>query len=76
MLQSLEDDPVTAHAARLTGEQFAEVFRRYVQERRETVPDLVELLREAVRGARRPRHGAVGVHRGVGRGDPDGPNGL
>ncbi|SCG74139.1 hypothetical protein [Micromonospora coxensis] len=50
VLQALEDDPVTAHAARLTGEQFAEVFRRYVEERRETVPDLVGLLREAVRG--------------------------
>ncbi|MEV0004828.1 hypothetical protein AB0H28_21450 [Micromonospora sp. NPDC050980] len=50
VLQNLEDDPVTAHAARLTGEQFAEVFRRYVAERRETVPELVELLREAVRG--------------------------
>ncbi|MCX4385351.1 hypothetical protein OG777_00215 [Micromonospora peucetia] len=56
VLQSLEDDPVTAHAARLTGEQFAEVFRRYVQERRETVPDLVALLREAVRG-----HGDLGM---------------
>ncbi|MFG1887698.1 hypothetical protein ACGFIR_07495 [Micromonospora sp. NPDC049051] len=56
VLQSLEDDPVTAHAARLTGEQFAEVFHRYVQERRETVPDLLELLREAVRG-----HGDLGM---------------
>ncbi|MGY4912894.1 hypothetical protein [Micromonospora aurantiaca (nom. illeg.)] len=50
VLQNLEGDPVTMHAARLTGEQFAEVFRRYVAERRETVPELVELLREAVRG--------------------------
>ncbi|RGC66031.1 hypothetical protein C5N14_26040 [Micromonospora sp. MW-13] len=50
VLQALEDDPVTAHAARLTGEQFAEVFRRYVEERRGTVPELVTLLREAVRG--------------------------
>ncbi|MFJ8580849.1 hypothetical protein [Micromonospora sp. NPDC093277] len=50
VLLNLEDDPVTAHAARLTGEQFAEVYRRYVAERRETVPELVELLREAVRG--------------------------
>ncbi|MFY1599427.1 hypothetical protein [Micromonospora sp. WMMD737] len=56
VLQSLEDDPVTAHAARLTGEQFAEVFRRYVEERRGTVPDLVQLLREAVRG-----HGDLGM---------------
>ncbi|MEU1887398.1 hypothetical protein [Micromonospora sp. WMMD987] len=50
VLQALEADPVTAHAARLTGEQFAEVFRRYVDERRGTVPELVTLLREAVRG--------------------------
>lgn len=50
VLENLQDDPVTAHAARLTGAQFAEVFRRYVAERRETVPELVELLREAVRG--------------------------
>ncbi|MGC5662671.1 hypothetical protein ACN261_20070 [Micromonospora sp. WMMD723] len=50
VLQALEADPVTMHAARLTGEQFAEVFRRYVDERRATVPELVTLLREAVRG--------------------------
>ncbi|MGW1061225.1 hypothetical protein [Micromonospora rubida] len=50
VLQALEDDPVTAHAARLTGEQFAEVFRRYAEERRGTVPELLTLLREAVRG--------------------------
>ncbi|MFD2767722.1 hypothetical protein [Micromonospora eburnea] len=50
VLLNLEDDPVTAHAARLAGEQFAEVFRRYVAERREAVPELVQLLREAVRG--------------------------
>ncbi|RAO56011.1 hypothetical protein [Micromonospora saelicesensis] len=56
VLQNLEDDPVTSHAARLTGEQFAEVFRRYVEERRETVPDLIKLLREAVRG-----HGDLGM---------------
>ncbi|MFI5927859.1 hypothetical protein ACIA3K_17960 [Micromonospora sp. NPDC051543] len=56
VLQNLEDDPVTSHAARLTGEQFAEVFGRYVQERREAVPDLVKLLREAVRG-----HGDLGM---------------
>ncbi|MEW2431123.1 hypothetical protein AB0877_24185 [Micromonospora sp. NPDC047644] len=56
VLQNLEGDPVTSHAARLTGEQFAEVFRRYVEERRETVPDLVKLLREAVRG-----HGDLGM---------------
>ncbi|WP_433532616.1 hypothetical protein ACQPYA_11630 [Micromonospora sp. CA-263727] len=56
VLQSLQDDPVTAHAARLTGEQFAEVFRRYVEERRDIVPDLVSLLREAVKG-----HGDLGL---------------
>ncbi|MEU8052634.1 hypothetical protein ABUL04_09960 [Micromonospora harpali] len=50
VLRALEDDPVTAHAARLAGEQFAEVFRRYVTERREAVPELLDLLREAVRG--------------------------
>ncbi|GAB3843613.1 hypothetical protein GCM10029963_18870 [Micromonospora andamanensis] len=56
VLQSLEDDPVTGHAARLAGEQFAEVFQRYVVERRDTVPDLVSLLREAVKG-----HGDLGL---------------
>ncbi|WBB89786.1 hypothetical protein [Verrucosispora sp. WMMC514] len=56
VLQSLQDDPVTAHAARLTGEQFAEVFHRYVEERRDIVPNLVDLLREAVKG-----HGDLGL---------------
>ncbi|TCB95364.1 hypothetical protein E0H26_20710 [Micromonospora zingiberis] len=50
VLQNLQDEPVTAHAARLTGEQFAEVFHHYVAERRAIVPGLVELLREAVKG--------------------------
>ncbi|WP_229688296.1 hypothetical protein [Micromonospora yangpuensis] len=49
-LESLEDVPVMAYAAQLTNEQFAEVFGRYVAERRGTVPELVDLLREAVRG--------------------------
>ncbi|GIJ79347.1 hypothetical protein SAMN05443287_101915 [Micromonospora phaseoli] len=56
VLRSLEDDPVTAHAARLAGERFAEIFHRYVEERRESVPDLVNLLREAVKG-----HGDLGL---------------
>ncbi|MEV0942951.1 hypothetical protein [Micromonospora wenchangensis] len=50
LLQSMEDDPVTSHAARLTGDDFAEVFAHYVQERRGAVPDLVSLLREALQG--------------------------
>ncbi|MFF0722973.1 hypothetical protein [Verrucosispora sp. NA02020] len=50
VLRDLEDDPVTAHAAALAGEQFADIFRRYVEERRGSVPDLVRLLREAVKG--------------------------
>ncbi|MBO4208372.1 hypothetical protein GSF22_20515 [Micromonospora echinofusca] len=50
VLQSLEQDPVTLHAARLTGERFAEVFGQYVTERRQAVPELVTLLTQAVRG--------------------------
>ncbi|WP_434743755.1 hypothetical protein [Micromonospora sp. SH-82] len=50
VFRGLEDLPVTAHAAWLTSEDFAEVFGRYLTERRGTVPELVSLLREAVRG--------------------------
>ncbi|WP_431882238.1 hypothetical protein [Micromonospora gifhornensis] len=56
VLQNLQDEPVTAYAARLTGAEFAEVFQRYVTERRDIVPKLVELLREAVKG-----HGDLGL---------------
>ncbi|MTK03122.1 hypothetical protein FF096_13945 [Micromonospora sp. CP22] len=56
VLQSLEDDPVTGHAAHLAGAEFAEVFHRYVEERRGVIPDLVTLLREAVKG-----HGDLGL---------------
>ncbi|MGC5032042.1 hypothetical protein [Micromonospora sp. DT229] len=56
VLQNLQDDPVTAYAARLTGQQFAEVFHHYIAERRDIVPGLVELLREAVKG-----HGDLGL---------------
>jgi hypothetical protein len=51
VLANLEQDPVTAHAARLIEQQrFAEVFAEFVEERRRVVPDLVKLLEEAVKG--------------------------
>ena len=56
VLVSLDDDPVTSHAARLTGDRFAEVFARYVDERRAADPELVEHLRSALRG-----HGDLGM---------------
>ncbi|GIG92400.1 hypothetical protein Pen02_73360 [Plantactinospora endophytica] len=50
VLESLDKDPVTSHAARLTGERFAKVFGEFVQERNQAVPDLITLLEYAVKG--------------------------
>ncbi|MEO3747540.1 hypothetical protein [Plantactinospora sp. B5E13] len=50
VLANLEHDPVTSHAARLTGERFAQVFGEFVSERKRAVPDLIELLEMALKG--------------------------
>lgn len=50
VLRSLDGDPVTRHAARLTEKQFAQVFGEYADELRRATPELVTLLREAVKG--------------------------
>ncbi len=56
ILDKLEQDPRTMHAARLSEQQFAEVFGEFVTERKEVVRDLLLLLRSAVKG-----HGDLGL---------------
>ncbi|MFI6825148.1 hypothetical protein ACIBJE_30000 [Micromonospora sp. NPDC050187] len=52
VLCSLQDDPVTRHAARLTEKQFAQVFGEYADERRRAPGELADLLRDALNGHR------------------------
>ncbi|GAB2932512.1 hypothetical protein GCM10027280_20230 [Micromonospora polyrhachis] len=48
VLRRLGQEPTAAHASRLTDERFAKVFREFVEEQRQVVPDIVDLLRYAV----------------------------
>lgn len=50
LLAGLDHDPVTSHAARLTGKDFAEVFAQYLREQEAVVPRLEELLDKALKG--------------------------
>jgi hypothetical protein len=50
IFDNLEKDPRAAHAARLSGEDFAEVFGAFVGGRKKAVLDLLQLLRDAVNG--------------------------
>jgi hypothetical protein len=50
IFDKLEQDPRAAHAARLSGAAFAEVFGAFVGGKQKAVADLLQLLRDAVNG--------------------------
>jgi hypothetical protein len=50
VFDELEKDPRAAHAARLSGQDFAEVFGAFVGGKKKAVVDLLQLLRDAVNG--------------------------
>jgi hypothetical protein len=56
ILDKLEQDPRTIHAAMLSEKDFADVFGTFVEGRQKVVRDLLDLLRTAV-----DRHGDVGL---------------
>ncbi len=56
ILDKLEQDPRTIHAAKLSEEDFAAVFGAFVGDRQKEVRDLLDLLRTAVSA-----HGEVGL---------------
>ncbi|AGZ44310.1 hypothetical protein [Actinoplanes friuliensis] len=50
IFDNLEKDPRAAHAARLSGQDFAEVFGAFVGGKKKAVADLLKLLQDAVSG--------------------------